>query len=240
MLFSYHLLYFCTALSLIIMLSSHYHHHKSKTFSQLTQCPFTGTLLLFNLLISDQKSQLSTPCYQLKKDKRDSKKTATPGKHTSTSSVTLSPTLVDLAHVSVVGLVDGQGTVRSPDLSAQPAEKKKVEDKKSSSKSVKSDKSTKSSSTASSSRPATVSTDHRIDELDQEWSDRFNRLEALLMARILDRPQEPTFSFVKVALIIIIIIIMYLYSAQYLHIQQDSKRYLTNPTVQVQSQLTSN
>ena len=28
------------------MLSSHYHHHKSKTFSQLTQCPFTGTLLL--------------------------------------------------------------------------------------------------------------------------------------------------------------------------------------------------
>ena len=48
MLFSYHLLYFCTALSLIIMLSSHYHHHKSKTFSQLTQCPFTGTLLLLD------------------------------------------------------------------------------------------------------------------------------------------------------------------------------------------------
>ena len=47
MLFSYHLLYFCTALALIIMLSSHYHHHKSKAFSQLTQCPFTGTLLLF-------------------------------------------------------------------------------------------------------------------------------------------------------------------------------------------------
>ena len=39
---------------------------------------------------------------------------------------------------------------------------------------------------------------------------------------------------------IIIIIIMYLYSAQYLHILQDSKRYLTNPTVQVQPQLTSN
>ena len=34
MLFSYHLLYFCTALSLIIMLSSHYHHHKSKTYIQ--------------------------------------------------------------------------------------------------------------------------------------------------------------------------------------------------------------
>ena len=47
MLFNYHLLYFCTALSLIIMLSSHYYLHKSKTLSQLTQCPFTGTLLLF-------------------------------------------------------------------------------------------------------------------------------------------------------------------------------------------------
>ena len=47
MLFNYHLLYFCTALSLIIMLSSHYYLHKSKTLSQLTQCPFMGTLLLF-------------------------------------------------------------------------------------------------------------------------------------------------------------------------------------------------
>ena len=41
-------------------------------------------------------------------------------------------------------------------------------------------------------------------------------------------------------LLFFIIIIMYLYSAQYLHILQDSKRYLTNPTVQIQPQLTSN
>ena len=33
------------------MLSSHCHHHKSKTFSQLTQCPFTGTLLLFTFFL---------------------------------------------------------------------------------------------------------------------------------------------------------------------------------------------
>ena len=64
---------------------------------------------------------------------------------------------------------------------------------------LKSVKSTESSA-ASSNRTATVSTDHRIDELDQKWSDWFNRLEALLMARTLDRPQEPTFSTVKVAL----------------------------------------
>ena len=49
-----------------------------------------------------------------------------------------------------------------------------------------------------------------------------------------------TFFVYKLFLIIIIIIIMYLYSAQYLHMLQDSKRYLTNPTVQVQPQLTSN
>ena len=48
MLFNYHLMYFCTTLSLIIMLSSHYHLHKSKTLGQLTQCPFTGTLVLFS------------------------------------------------------------------------------------------------------------------------------------------------------------------------------------------------
>ena len=50
LLFSYHLLYFCTALFLIIILSSN-HLHKSKTLSQLTQCPFTGTLLLFVIFL---------------------------------------------------------------------------------------------------------------------------------------------------------------------------------------------
>ena len=39
---------------------------------------------------------------------------------------------------------------------------------------------------------------------------------------------------------IVLYCIVYLYSAQYLHILQDSKRYLANPTVQVQPQLTSN
>ena len=49
MLFNYHLQYFCTAFSLIIMLSSHYYLYISKSLSQLTQCLFTGTLLLFNV-----------------------------------------------------------------------------------------------------------------------------------------------------------------------------------------------
>ena len=141
---------------------------------------------LCKALTPEQASQLATPSYKLKKEKRD-KTESTPSKKDSSSStlVTLSPTLVDPARVSVIRAVDGQDT----GLSAQPAEKKKkVEEKK---KSVKPKPST---STA-----AAVSTDQKFQEMDQKWSDRFNRLEALLLAKTLDRPQqEPTFSTVKV------------------------------------------
>ena len=34
--------------------------------------------------------------------------------------------------------------------------------------------------------------------MEQKWSDRYNRLEALLLAKTLDRPREPVFSAVKV------------------------------------------
>ena len=51
MLFNYYLLYFCTALSLIIMLSSHNHLHKSKTFSQLTVPLLLLNLYLYPMLI---------------------------------------------------------------------------------------------------------------------------------------------------------------------------------------------
>ena len=63
----------------------------------LTGCPISS------LLTSDQKSQLSTPSYKIKKEKRDAKKSAT---------------LVDPTTVSVVGVMDGQGTIKSPGLSA--------------------------------------------------------------------------------------------------------------------------
>ena len=66
---------------------------------------------------------------------------------------------MDLTTVLVVGVVDGQDTVGSPGLSA-PAEKKNLEEKKSSAKSGMSDK----------------PTDYCIDNLDQKWSDWFNRL----------------------------------------------------------------
>ena len=141
------------------------------------------------VLTPEQLAQLSTPSYKLKKETRD-KADTTPSKNpssTSSTSVTLSPTLYDPARVSVIRAVDGQDT----GLSAQPAKKKKkVEEKK---------KLVKSKSASSTSRPAAVSTDQRFEELDQKWSYRFNRLEALLLGKTLDQPQrETTFSTVKV------------------------------------------
>ena len=104
-------------------------------------------------LTPKQLTQLSTPSYKLKKEKRD-KADTTPSKNAASTKVTLSPTLVDPVRVSVIRAVDGQDTGSS----AQLAEKKKVEDKK---KSVK--------SKPSASRPAAVSTDQRFDKLDQKW-----------------------------------------------------------------------
>ena len=51
---------------------------------------------------------------------------------------------------------------------------------------------------SASDRPSSSSTDSRFTELDQKWSDRFNRLEALLMARTLETPSDQAFTTVKV------------------------------------------
>ena len=144
-----------------------------------------------NTFTAEQLAQLSTPTYKNKKEKRD-QKSSTPAKNP--SDVALSPTLVDPSLVMVMGVVDGQSASGPSDLSEKPAEKKKKkEDKKvSSSKPVKPDKPVKSSH-----RPSAESTDQKLEVMEQKWSNRFNRLEALLLAKTLDR--EPTFSTVKVA-----------------------------------------
>ena len=132
-----------------------------------------------NSFTPEQLAQLSTPTYKNKKEKRD-QKSSTPAKNP--SDVALSPTLVDPSLVTVMGVVDGQSASGLSDLSEKSAEnKKKKEDKKvSSSKPVKPDKPVQ-----------------KLEVMEQKWSDRFNRLEALLLAKTLDR--EPTFSTVKVA-----------------------------------------
>ena len=155
-------------------------------------------------LTQEQKDQLATPSYKLKKEKKEAK-SSTPLKE----SDTLSPTLVDPALVSVVGVVDGQSTSGVSGLSGPVEKKAKKAEAKHTSK-TKSDKPTKSDKRAksTSSRPpssstdqgksTTSSTDTRFADLDKKWSDRFNRLEALLLAKTLDPPRDPVFSTVKV------------------------------------------
>ena len=85
--------------------------------------------------------------------------------------------------MSVIGVVDGQGSVKSP-APVPPPDKKPKKDNKSSKKE-------KSPST----KVSKHSTDEIFAEMDSKWSERFSRLEALIMAKSF----EPTSSKVKVA-----------------------------------------
>ena len=123
-----------------------------------------------NILTEDQRLQLSTPSYRIKKEKRESKKQGdTPQKSSDSSS------LIDPSTVTVVGAVDDQGTLQSPGSSSGADKKKK--DKKPAPEKPKSGK-----SKSTDPKPSKSSSDDRIDELDKKWADRFNRLEALLLA----------------------------------------------------------
>ena len=87
-----------------------------------------------------------------------------------------SSSLVDPATVSVIGVVGKQGAVQSPSTNNSP-EKKPKKDKATTSK----DKKSVESKSAM---------DSRIEEVDHKYSDRFNRLEALLISKSF----QPTFS----------------------------------------------
>ena len=66
-----------------------------------------------SILTEDQRLQLSTPSYRIKKEKRESKKQGdTPQKSSDSSS------LIDPSSVTVVGAVDDQGMIQSPGLSS--------------------------------------------------------------------------------------------------------------------------
>ena len=101
--------------------------------------------------------------------------------------------------MSVVGVVDGQNTYGVSGLSG-PVEKKAKKTESKHSTKAKSDKPTKSTSsqppTSSSdqSKSTTSTTDTKLADLDKKWSDRFNRLEALLLAKTLHPPRDPVFS----------------------------------------------
>ena len=73
-----------------------------------------------NALTPEQRAQLATASHKLKKEKREAKKLETDTVHQDTES------LVDPSAVSVIGPVEGSGTVKSPSL---PPEKKPKKDK---------------------------------------------------------------------------------------------------------------
>ena len=122
---------------------------KKKGPDPCTKTPPT-TCTHCDALTPEQKMQLSTLSYKLKKERKEAK-SSTPIK----DSDTLSPILVDPALVSVVGVVDGQSTPGASGLSGQAEKKAKKAETKHSFKPTKSDKSVKSTS----SRPTTSSTD---------------------------------------------------------------------------------
>ena len=117
-----------------------------------------------NLLTPEQRAQISTPSYKIKKEKREAKRVDHPNPTEDSS-------LVDPSTVSVIGVVGAASSEKSP----VPPEKKTNKDKAP----VKAKKDKASTSAAD-----------RFSELDQTWSEHFNRLEALLLSKSL----QPTFS----------------------------------------------
>ena len=88
--------------------------------------PQMSNCQICNSLTSDQCQQLATPLYKLKKEKREAKLTdPTPSQD--------SDQLVDPSSVSVIGVVDERGSVKSP-APVPPPDKKPKKDNKNSKK----------------------------------------------------------------------------------------------------------
>ena len=159
---------------------------KFSTHRVSKECTLCNDCNSCNLLTEEQRLQLSTPSYRLKKEKRDLKKSDTPKQDSSSSS------LIDPYSVTVVGAVDAQGILQSPGSSSGKGQKT---DSSSKPKDLK-PKAEKPSKSSSKSHKSSV--DSKVDDLDQKWADRFNRVEALLLAKTLDKP-DPAFISIKVA-----------------------------------------
>ena len=146
-----------------------------------------------NSLTEEQRLQLSTPSYRLKKEKRELKQsTDTPKKDSDSSS------LIHPSSVTLVGAVDGQGMEQSPGSSSGTKKKSNPSDKPKGHSAKHSKSGSEKPVKSPTPNPHRSSTDARIEELDQKWSDRFNRLEALLLAKTLDKPELTALCYCKV------------------------------------------
>ena len=147
-----------------------------------------------NILTEEQKLRLATPVYQNKKEKWESKATE-------------ECTLVDPALVSVIGICT-DGDKNSEEASTTPvvAKTKKNAESLNEASNVSNVKAKKIKSPGTSvvkdkakkrhSSPA-KSTDSKLEAMNLKWSERFSRLEAMLLSKALSQP-EPSFQPVKV------------------------------------------
>ena len=78
---------------------------------------------------TNERQQLATPSYRLKKEKREAKKLEAPPPKDNEK-------LVDPSNVSVIGAVDNQGSVKSPVSAPPPDQKPKKDSKKDTKKKV--------------------------------------------------------------------------------------------------------
>ena len=124
--------------------------------------PQSDNCSICNAFSEEQRQQLATPSYRLKKEKREAKKLVTAPPQESEE-------LVDPASVAVIGAVD-KGSLKSPSP-APPPEKKTKKDLK---KDIRKDKSPPAKASKSTSQ---TTADSKIADLDLKWSERFNRLE---------------------------------------------------------------
>ena len=104
----------------------------------------------------EQIIQLATPTYKERKSREKKVVASSPA-----------PTLVDPAHVSVLGKVEGGKTVK-PETT--PAKKSKRSD---------SPKTASKKKSSSSSKPSAED----LQKLDDKWAERFSQLEAMLLAK---------------------------------------------------------
>ena len=112
----------------------------------------------------DQIQQLATPTYR---DRKNKEKKATASSST--------PTVVDPAHVTVLGKVEGD---KASQPQSTPAKKTK--------RSV-SPKPSASKKKSSSSRPSADD----LKQLDEKWAEKFSRLEVMLLAKTFTVAVEP-------------------------------------------------
>ena len=149
------------------------------------------------LLTEDQKLQLANPVYQKKKEKKDLKVKAEES----------NSTLVDPSLVSVIGLAKDAGGKSSEEVSTTPGGgKAKKMDKNSgpvtktpvsSSKKSEPKEKTAKKHHSSPAKASKTTTDSKLEAMDLKWSERFSRLEAMLLSKTFSQP-EPSFQPMKI------------------------------------------